>query len=134
MTKDDRGQLTLFFAIAVVGLLLVAGLVVDGGAQIRAAQRSQAVAEEAARAGVQAVDLDALMRGEGARVDPQQARLAAESYLRASGADGTVAAGTEAVTVEVTLSEPTLFLSLIGVGELSVSGSATARLAVEGTP
>jgi Flp pilus assembly protein TadG len=117
----DEGQLTLFFAIAVVGLLLVAGLVLDGGAQLRAAQRAQAIAEEAARAGAQAVDVDALMRGESTRLDP--------------GALGTVSAGTETVTVEATLTEPTLFLSLIGIGDLSASGSATARLALEeGSP
>ncbi|GAA1455564.1 pilus assembly protein TadG-related protein [Nocardiopsis tropica] len=134
-TRDDRGQLTLFFAIGVVGLLLVAGLVLDGGAQIRAAQRAQAVAEEAARAGAQAVDVDALMRGRATRLNPHQARMAAHTYLNTSGATGTVTAGVETVSVEVTLSEPTLFLSLIGITELSASGSATARLALEeGTP
>lgn len=132
---QDEGQLTLFFAIVVVGLLLVAGLVLDGGAQIRAAQRAQAIAEEAARAGAQTVDVDALMQGEATRLDPHQARTAATAYLRTSGATGSVTAGTETVSVEVTLSEPTLFLSLIGISELSASGSATARLALEeGTP
>ncbi|MBB5494685.1 pilus assembly protein TadG-related protein [Nocardiopsis metallicus] len=131
----DEGQLTLFFAIAVVGLLLVAGLVLDGGAQLRAAQRAQAIAEEAARAGAQAVDVDALMRGEATRLDPQQARTAATAYLNTSGATGSASAGTETVSVEATLTEPTLFLSLIGIGELSASGSATARLALEeGSP
>jgi Flp pilus assembly protein TadG len=133
-TRDD-GRLTLFFAIGVVGLLLVAGLVLDGGAQIRAAQRAQAIAEEAARAGAQTVDVDALMRGQATRLDPQQARTAATTHLTSSGATGAVSAGTETVTVDVTLTEPTLFLSLIGIGELSASGSATARLALEeGTP
>ncbi len=130
-TRDDRGQLTLFFAIGVVGLLLVAGLVLDGGAQIRAAQRAQAVAEEAARAGAQAVDVDALMRGQSTRLDPHQARTAAQAYLTTSEATGTVTAGAETVSVEVTISEPTLFLSLIGISDLSASGSATARLARE---
>ena len=134
-TRDDQGQLTLFFAIAVVGLLLVAGLVLDGGAQIRAAQHAQAIAEEAARTGAQAVDVDALMQGQATQLDPHQARIAANAYLSTSGATGTVSAGAETVNVEATLTEPTLFLSLIGIGELSASGAATARLALEeGTP
>lgn len=132
--RDDRGQLTLFFAVVVVGLFLIAGLVLDAGAQLRATQRAQATAEEAARAGAQAVDVDALMHGTATRLDPGQARQAATGYLSDSAVQGTASAGTETVTVEVTSTEPTLFLSLIGISELQASGTATARLALEDTP
>lgn len=129
MSRDD-GNMSLFFAIGLVALLLVAGLVLDGGAQLRATQRAQGLAEEAARAGAQSVDVDALMRGQTTRLDSSLARSTAQSYLTAAGATGTVSAGTETVTVDVTLSTPTLFLSLIGISSLSGSGSATARLAL----
>ncbi|MCK9871422.1 pilus assembly protein TadG-related protein [Nocardiopsis dassonvillei] len=129
MTSDD-GKMSLFFAVGLVGLLLVAGLVLDGGAQLRATQRAQGLAEEAARAGAQAVDVDALMRGQEPRLDSSLARSTAQSYLTTAGATGTVTAGLETVSVDVTITTPTLFLSLIGLPELSGSGSATARLAL----
>ena len=51
MERGQRGvSLSSFFAVVVLALLLVAGLVVDGGAQAVAARRAELVASEIGRA------------------------------------------------------------------------------------
>ena len=46
----DRGSITLWVAATFMAIVAVAGLVVDGGARIRAGERADLVAGEAARA------------------------------------------------------------------------------------
>ena len=48
---DQAGSVTLFGVVAGLALLVLVGLVVDGGAKVRAVQRADAIAAEAARAG-----------------------------------------------------------------------------------
>lgn len=129
-TGSERGAVTLFVAIAMIGLLALAGLVVDGGAKVRAAQRADRVAAEAARAAGQAIDLADVLEGSGLRVDRRPALAAAESYLRAAGVEGSahVVEGGAGVVVATTISAPTVFLGLIGVPRLTVHGSAEAAL------
>ena len=127
---SDEGAVTLFVAIAMVGLLALAGLVVDGGAKVRAVQRADRIAAEAARAAGQALDLEAVLAGSDVRVDRRAAIVAAESYLRAAGAEGSarVVDGGAGVAVTVTATEPTVFLGLIGVPQFTVRGNAEAAL------
>jgi hypothetical protein len=130
---EDRGAVTLFLAIASIGLLALAGLVVDGAAKVRALQRADRIAAEAARAAGQAVDRTAVLQGAAVRVDPREAVAAAEASLRAAGAEGSAAvtdAG-RAVAVTVRTSQPTILLGLIGVARFDVTGHAEAVL-VEG--
>ncbi len=126
----DDGAVTLFVAIAMVGLLALAGLVVDGGAKVRAVQRADRVAAEAARAGGQALDLAAVLEGSDVRVDRRVALVAAESYLRVSGVEGSarVIDGGSGIAVTTTTSAPTVFLGLIGVPAVTVRGSAEVSL------
>lgn len=126
----DDGAVTLFVAIAMVGLLALAGLVVDGGAKVRAVQRADRVAAEAARAGGQAIDLAAVLEGSDIAVDRHAALVAAESYLRDSGVEGSarVIDGGSGMAVSTTTSAPTVFLGLIGVPEFTVRGSAEVSL------
>ena len=128
--RSDRGAVTLFVAIAMVGLLALAGLVVDGGAKVRAVQRADRVAAEAARAAGQAIDLGGVLEGSDVRVDRRAALVAAESYLRASGVEGSarVVDGGSGIAVTTTTSVPTVFLGLIGVPQFTVRGSAEAAL------
>ncbi len=128
--RSDRGAVTLFVAIAMVGLLALAGLVVDGGAKVRAVQRADRLAAEAARAAGQALDLTAVLEGSGVTVDRRPALVAAESYLRASGVSGSarVVDGGSGIAVTTTISSPTVFLGLIGVPGFTVHGSAEVAL------
>lgn len=129
---DDRGNMTLFTGVTVLALFLVVGLVLDGGAKIRAAQHAHATAEEAARTAAQAVDAAAVLRGETVRIDPAQAAAEATAYLDAIGATGTAHASS-ATTVTVTETRPTVLLSLIGVHQVSATATATARIATSTT-
>lgn len=128
--EDERGSVTLFVVIAVLALFLMTGLVVDGGAKLRAAQRASAVAEEAARAGGQAVSAPSAIRGQRLAVDPRRAEAAAQSYLADSGATGTVHivnAG-DTLVVNVTTQHQPVFLGAIGISSMTVRGQASARL------
>jgi Flp pilus assembly protein TadG len=121
---------TIFLSIAVVGLLVLAGLVVDGGAKVRAVQRADRVAAEAARAAGQAVDLREVLAGQELGVDRRAAIAAAEQYLRAAGIEGTarVVQGGSGIAVTTTTSVPTVFLGLVGITTFRVRGGAEVAL------
>jgi Flp pilus assembly protein TadG len=125
--RDDRGAVTLFVAVFTVALLAAVGLVVDGGGKVRALQRADEAAREAARAGSQMLDVPSAVRGNGVRVDPAAAARAARAYLDAAGVEGTVTVRGNTVQVSTTLTYRPVFLSVAGVGPLTVTGSATAR-------
>jgi len=108
--------MTVFFAITVLGLLLLVGLIVEGGAKLRATQRADAVAAEAARAAGQVIDLPAAVAGQGASVDLVGAVAAAAAYLDAAGLAGSITVADDRTHLAVTTSaeSPTVFLGLIG--------------------
>ncbi|MCU0294599.1 MAG: hypothetical protein MUD05_00940, partial [Candidatus Nanopelagicales bacterium] len=82
--------MTLFLVISVVGLLALVGLVVDGGAKVRAVQRADTLAAEAGRAGGQAINVPAAITGDAPTVDARAAVAAAQDYLIRNGVNGTV--------------------------------------------
>lgn len=134
---DQRGTITLWlvgFAMAMVALI---GLVVDGGGKVWTQQRAQDLAAQAARVGGQHIQPDLAIHGEAARVDPGAARAATRAYLAAAGVSGTVTInGQDTITVQVIDHYRPVILSLFGIGETTVTATATARLnrVVEGTP
>ena len=129
-SRSDAGSVTLFLAITVVGLLVLLGLVVDGGAKIRAVQHADAVAADAARAGGQAINVPAAITGAAPTVDARAAVAAANGSLRGAGVTGTVGvtdAG-QSLDVEVTTTTRTVFLGLIGITTMTVHGHAHVTL------
>ena len=84
--EGDAGMVTVFTALASLALLLMVGLVVDGGDRMRSVGRADRVAGEAARAAVEATDT----RGPTLALDRPTAVAAGSSYLRAAGVAGTV--------------------------------------------
>lgn len=130
--REDRGSLTAFAAVLGVAFLLILGLVVDGGGQIRNLQRADTAAQEAARAAGQAVNPAALARGDGGQVDPAATASAARAYLSAAGVQGTVTVtGAGTLQIATTTSYDTIFLGIIGVGSLPASGDSQVRLVRE---
>lgn len=127
--RDERGSTTLFFVVMGLAFFLVIGLVVDGGGKIRALQKADSVAAQAARAGGQAIQAGEAVRGDGTVIDPVPAKQAAQRYLATAGVDGTVQLinGTTLV-VETTTHYQPVFLGIAGVGELTTKGSAEVRL------
>ena len=127
-TRDDRGSVSLFAVTAAAGMVILAGLAVDLGGQVHARQHAVDVAGQAARAAGQQLQPAPAIRGDVLRTDPQRAVAAARSYLAAADVSGTVSLrGGTAVTVTTTASYPTVFLSIIGINELQVTGRAEAR-------
>ncbi|WP_199847362.1 pilus assembly protein TadG-related protein [Streptomyces sp. IGB124] len=128
--RGDEGGVAVYTAICTIALLGIIGLAIDGGGKLRATERADAVAMEAARAAGQAIDPGAAVTGEQIRVDPDAAQAAAHAYLSRAGARGSVglsADGTQ-LTVTVNGSYATKFLSVVGIGSMSVSGHGSARL------
>ncbi|MFE9933673.1 pilus assembly protein TadG-related protein [Streptomyces sp. NPDC005533] len=126
----DEGSVAIYTAICTIALLGIIGLAIDGGGKLRATERADAVAMEAARAAGQAIDPAAAVTGEGIRVDPEAAQAAAHAYLSRTGARGSVglsADGTQ-LTVTVNGAYATKFLSVVGIGSMNVSGHGSARL------
>lgn len=124
--RDERGaSLSAFVAVVVVALLLMAGLVVDGGAQSNATRQCAQVAAEAARA---ASDAGALARAAGGRPDNQAMLAAGNRVIAANGLEGRVTLDGGSVTARTRGRVPTTFLSLIGIRELWASGQASVVL------
>lgn len=130
--EDESGIVTAFVIIFSLALLAMAGLVLDGGLTLAAKVQAIDDAQGAARAGAQAIDIP-LYRSTGQiTLDPAQATTDAERYLAASGHSGTVAVDGDRVTVIVHVTRPTQILSIVGVDELTVSGTGSAT--AEQTP
>ncbi len=125
--RGVRGvSLSAFVAVAVLALILVAGLVVDGGQQAAAHRRAESVAARAARA---ATDASAPYRLLGADGSVQALAAARNVLAGAEGIDGradVLAGGRLEVTTSVRFS--TVFLSVIGIDSLEASGEAVAEL------
>lgn len=130
MSRRDDGSVSLTLVVMVTALLVAVGLVVDGGAKLRAAQQATAVAGEAARAATQQVNVAQVQTAGTARLDTAAARRAARETLVEAGVDGTVTVATGQVSVTATVTRPTVFLSLLGVGSVTGTGAATADLTI----
>lgn len=129
-SRDDLGSISLTLVVIVTALLVAVGLVVDGGAKLLAVQQATAAAGEAARAAAQQVNVGQVQTAGSARLNAVAARRAAEDALATAGVEGTVTVTAGRVSVTATLTRPTVFLSLVGVGSLSGTGAATADLTV----
>jgi len=127
--RDERGSITLMFAVLFPALLALAGLVIDGGAKFRAYEDATAIAQEAARAGAGAVDRPTAYTTGAFTVSPAQAIAAARSYLAHYGYPASVTVtGARTINVQVTITQPTEVLSIIGIPSVATTGDATARL------
>src|SRR5438093_14849 len=106
------------------------GLSVDGGGKLRALQRADRIAIEAARAAGQAIAAPQAIRGGEKVVDPVAAAQAAQSYLADASVTGTVAISDnrKQITVTVTIVYTTQFLGLIGIDTLPATRQASATL------
>ncbi len=124
--RSDRGSASAW-AIGIVAVVaLLSGAVLDGGNAMAARVQSLDIAQQAARAGANQLDLAALRNQGVVRLDPGAAQAAAQAFLRQAGATGTATATIAQVTVTVTRSQPTLVLQAIGVDTIGLTATATA--------
>lgn len=113
-----------------VALVALAGIVVDGGTKLAGDENAAAAAQEAARAGATTVDASRAYATGTFVVDRARAVAAARRYLAAAGyRQYTITAdGSKAIRVSVRITEPTRFLSLIGLDSLTCTATASASL------
>ena len=127
----DSGQVTPFAILLTVALLVVAGLVLDAGLALSQKVRALDIAQAAARAGAQELNLYEYRTANIAELDPARAASAARAWLASAGADGDATATTSTVTVTVRRTSRTQLLQLVGIRQLAVSATAAAT-AVQG--
>lgn len=128
-SSGDSGSVSLLLVVAVLGLLIAFGLVVDGGQKLRSTQRADDAASEAARAAVLSIQPGSTVRGQRPTVDSAAARQAAQDYLQDAGVQGSVTVSDGRVQVRTSSRFTPGFLSIIGLGAQTVTGQASARLA-----
>jgi Flp pilus assembly protein TadG len=112
-------------ALLVVAMLVLMGLVIDGGSAISAQQSAFDEAQQAARAGAGALSVDALRAG-SLQIDQQAAVTTAEAFTVAAGHPGTATVSGGAVRVEIHYRIATDILSIVGITSMPVSASASA--------
>lgn len=125
----DGGAVSVLVLLLTPMLLALAGLVWDGGLAISARQQAADLAEQAARAGADQLDLDAARASGSNLIDTARARAAACRYVQvaAPGVGCQATATGQQVTVQVATTTSTALLGLIGLPTLTSHGHATAR-------
>lgn len=124
--RDDRGSATGWAILLVAVVAMLCGAVLDGGNAMATRVRALDIAQQAARAGANHLDLTALRDAGAMRLDPAAAEAAAQRFLGEAAAAGTVTATPTVVTVTVTDTQPTLLLHAVGVRAIIVSATAHA--------
>ncbi|HEY3509813.1 MAG TPA: hypothetical protein VGL36_11665 [Kribbella sp.] len=124
--RGERGSASVLILGLSVSVLVGVGFAVDGTSKGQAYSQATSIAEEAARAGGQALRARALAAGADADVDPQLAVIEAQHYIAASGASGAARWDGVRLIVETTISRQTVFLGSIGISEFTVHGTGAA--------
>ncbi|GAA1660630.1 hypothetical protein GCM10009744_62870 [Kribbella alba] len=125
--RSQRGSATVFMLGFAAVLMVGAGLVVDGGLALNKRSQLTDDAEQAARSGANAIDVDTL-RGTGVlAVDPAKATAVATDFLSQRGYTNiSVVVNGNEVSTSAEASVDTAILSLVGINTFTVRGDATA--------
>lgn len=133
MRERERGSMSVFTVLFSVVVFLLAGLLVDGGSAINARLRAADVAEQAARAGADQIDVDHLRAtGETRLLGDDRVCARADEIVAAQGGDDvtsgecSVAQGQAEVTVTVSVRWEAFFLGAIGFPGSEMTGEASA--------
>jgi len=121
---NERGAVSTFLAVIALALLMAAGLAIDGGRKVNALREASHLADNAARAGAQAVDLDTLRTTGDLTLLPTDAADRADHYLTSlgyTGAEVTVTGDTITVTLRLAV-DPVL----LPTGPITVTATETA--------
>ena len=131
--QAEAGFVSLYVVVITVGLLALAGLVIDGGNALAAREQATDVAQQAARAGADALSPESL-RGSptGLTASPAAAQAAANRVLDTAGVPGTISVDGADVSVTVVVHKDTTILSAFGVGPIEGKATSTAT-ALHGT-
>jgi Putative Flp pilus-assembly TadE/G-like len=129
----ERGQMLALFAICLVAIIAVTGLVIDGGLTMVQRRDEQNVADAAAMAGAYSY---ANTKSTVSATGQAQANAAANGYVNGTDnvvvtANVTNSGGLATVVVTVTKPHRNFFSGVVGFGSWDVSATATA---VSGLP
>lgn len=133
VAEPDRGTVAMFTTIFALFVIVLAGLLVDGGLAIHARQRAADIAEEAARAAADDVDLDVLRSTGRARItDGRGACLRADRLVRAypevTGQPRCQIEGGRTVRVVVRIKVRLQLLSIVpGFSDFTLTSAASAH-------
>ena len=133
-TDGDRGSVSLYLAIFSLAAFALLALLVDGGMAINAKERAADIAEQAARAAANQVDVQNLRAANPTVVIGPGACEAAANLVarypvtgrttaRMTGCDAVVGATT--ATVQVSIQTSPVFPTFFGAFNMSSSASAT---------
>ena len=122
-TINERGAVSTFLAVLALALLMAAGLAVDGGRKVNTLREASHLADNAARAGAQAVDLDTLRTTGTLQLDPDLAAAQVNEYLAPLGYDAVVIVTGDTITVTISL---TINPVLLPTGPMTVTATETA--------
>jgi len=146
--RADEGAAAVLLLVLTPALFALGGLVLDGGRELSARQQAADLAEQAARAGADHLDLTALRdnasagtTSDGGPIDVPAARAAACRYVTTIDPAATCAASIDStadgqrITVRVRTTSRTVLLGLIGVNHLptDATGSAVAVTGIRTT-
>ena len=122
----ERGSVLITGLLLTLALLMVLGAAVDIGHAFIVRRDLTSLADNAALAGAQQLDAQAIHQGQLA-LDPSQAQAAALSALTGDPSIQAYADATPTeVHVQVTRRFPTILLRLVGLSDLTVSAQANA--------
>lgn len=128
---DDRGAATAFLITGAMALFLLLALSIDVGLALSEKNRVFHLAQEAARAGAQEIDL-ATYRVDGTvALEPTAAATTARSHLADADADGEVSVDGDVVTVTA---ERSYTFVLLPMGTHTVGATASATPLTDPTP
>lgn len=129
--RGERGSVSTFVVLMVVPVLMMAALAFDGGVLLAERRGAFDAAQNAALAGSQAVATNAAREGR-VSLDPGAAVTAAQAHLAATGDTGTVTVAPigdpTSVTVTISRQVPMRLLGVVGVGDKTVTATATSRI------
>ena len=141
--RGEEGQSLMLFVVMLPFFLAIFGLVLDAGTIFAARREAQGIADAAARAGANELNVDFYRRTDGQRIeldgslaDEVARRYLAEQGVGQPGLAGTVTVAPLAITVVVRREVPLGFLRLAGWQTYPIQALAVAQpfVAVTGRP
>jgi len=124
--RSDAGIATVWMVFTTFLVVIIAAVIFGGGVIFAARTHGYDLAQQAARAGAQQLDLPTYRATGVLRLDPARAATAARQFLAAAGATGTVQVSAARITVTATSQQPTPMLASFGVRTVTVTSTASA--------
>ena len=124
--EGDRGTVAVQWALFGFVLLLMSAVLFEGGQALAARRSANNLALQAARAGAQEIDEDAV-RGGPAGLNVMAAEATARSFVAGQVESASVRVTGDQVTVTVVINHPTPALGVIGMRSRTVTATESAR-------